>query len=326
MKVLYSSIAVGEMYGWFAYNCLSSFKELNTEPVEWEILTDSKESIKYFKKLLSPLEDEKLHFIYSLMPEVYKEVDVNKYITLGWTPYKSACFFIDRIKHIEDLKNQGKYDILVTVDLDSVFRRDPADLVKTFIESNKTYGGAREPYDIVTSYKMNNKGRYFKTNKTFKYESYFNLGMGFLNLRKLPDNIWNTFKEMSKDCEELFNVQDQSFFCYLIPEEEKCILDDAQLVIHFLWKREYRIKRDPCLIHFSPNIHLMFERFKANDINPYQLIKIKYYHLFAKYALQNKHILPADVIDNINYNLKFISFVFKYKSNTIKILENFYKI
>ena len=148
----------------------------------------------------------------------------------------------------------------------------------------------------------------------------------FLNLRKLPDNIWNTFKEMSKDCEELFNVQDQSFFCYLISEEEKCILDDAQLVIHFLWKREYRIKRDPCLIHFSPNIHLMFERFKAKDINPYQLIKLKYYHLFAKYALQNKHILPADVIDNINYNLKFISFVFKYKSNTIKILENFYKI
>ena len=326
MKVLYSSIAVGEMYGWFAYNCLSSFKELNTEPVEWEILTDSKESMKYFKDLLSPLEDEKLHFIYSLMPEVYKEVDVNKYITLGWTAYKSACFFIDRIKHIEDLKNQGKYDILVTVDFDSVFRRDSSELVKAFIESNKTYGGAREPYDIATSYKMNNKGRYFKTNKTFKYESYFNLGMGLLNLRKLPDNIWNTFKEMSKDCEELFNVQDQSFFCYLIPEEEKCILDDAQLVVHLLWKREYRIKRDPCLIHFSPDIHLMFERFKANDINPYQMVKVKYYHLFAKYALQNKHLLPADVIDNINFNLKFISFVFKYKSKVIKILEDVYKI
>ena len=326
MKVLYSSIAVGEMYGWFAYNCLSSFKELNTEPVEWEILTDSKESIKYFKDLLSPLEDEKLHFIYSLMPEVYKEVDVNKYITLGWTSYKSACFFIDRIKHIEDLKNQGKYDILVTVDFDSVFRRNPADFVKIFIESNKIYGGAREPYDIATSYKMNDNGRYFKTNKTFKYESYFNLGMGFLNLRKLPDNIWNTFKEMSKDCEELFNVQDQSFFCYLIPEEEKCILDDAQLVAHLLWKREYRIKRDPCLIHFSPDIHLMFERFKADDVNPYHLIKIKYYHLFAKYALQNKHLLPADVIDNINFNLKFVSFVFKYKSNIIKILEDAYKI
>ena len=326
MKVLYSSIAVGEMYGWFAYNCLSSFKELNTEPVDWEIQTDSKESIKYFKDLLSPLEDEKLHFIYSLMPEVYKEVDVNKYITLGWTSYKSACFFIDRIKHIEDLKNQGKYDILVTVDFDSVFRRDPSELVKAFIESNKTYGGAREPYDIATSYKMNNKGRYFKTNKTFKYESYFNLGMGLLNLRKLPDNIWNTFKEMSKDCEELFNVQDQSFFCYLIPEEEKCILDDAQLVAHLLWKREYRIKRNPYLIHFSPRIDLMFGRFKADDVNPYQIVKIKYYHIFAKYALQNKHLLPADVIDNINFNLKFISFIYKYKPNVIKILENVYRI
>lgn len=326
MKVLYSSIAVGEMYGWFAYNCLSSFKELNTEPVDWEIQTDSSESLEYFKKLLSPLEDKNLHFIYSLMPQAYKEVDVNKYIILGWTSYKSACFFIDRIKHIEDLKNQGKYDILVTVDFDSIFRRDPSELVKTFIESNKTYGGAREPYDIVTSYKTFNKGQYLKTDKTFKYESYFNLGMGFLNLRKLPDNIWNTFKEMSKDREELFNVQDQSFFCYLIPEEEKCILDDAQLVVHLLWKKEYRIKRDPYLIHFSSDIHLMFERFNINDINPYQMIKIKYYHLFAKYALQNKHLLPNNIIDNINFNLKFISFVFKYKANVIKMLENLYKI
>lgn len=326
MKVLYSSIAVGEMYGRFAYNCLSSFKDLNTDSVEWEIQTDSNESIEYFKNLLSPLEDEKLHFIYSLMPEVYKEVDVNKYITLGWTPYKSACFFINRIKHIEDLKNQGKYDILVTVDFDSVFRRDPSELVKAFIESNKTYGGAREPYDIATSFKMNNKGRYFKTNKTFKYESYFNLGMGFLNLRKLPDNIWNTFKEMSKDCEELFNVQDQSFFCYLVPEEEKCILDDAQLVVHLLWKKEYRVKRDPYLIHFSPDIHLMFKRFSIKDINPWQMVKLKYYHMFAKYALQNKHLLPNEVINNIKYNLNFIKLMYKTKAHVIKILEDFYKI
>ena len=150
--------------------------------------------------------------------------------------------------------------------------------------------------------------------------------MGLLNLRKLPDNIWNTFKEMSKDCEELFNVQDQSFFCYLLPEEEKCILDDAQLVAHLLWKREYRIKRNPYLIHFSPRIDLMFGRFKADDVNPYQIVKIKYYHIFAKYALQNKHLLPADVIDNINFNLKFISFIYKYKPNVIKILENVYRI
>ena len=326
MKVLYSSIAVGEMYGWFAYNCLSSFKDLNTEPVDWEIQTDSNESLEYFKKLLSPLEDKNLHFIYSLMPQAYKEVDVNKYITLGWTPYKSACFFIDRIKHIEDLKNQGKYDILVTVDFDSIFRRDPSELVKAFIKSNKTYGGAREPYDIVTSYKMNGKGRYLKSDKTFKYESYFNLGIGFLNLRKLPDNIWNTFKEMSKDCEELFNVQDQSFFCYLIPEEEKCILDDAQLVVHLLWKKEYRIKRDPYLIHFSPDIHLMFERFNIKNINPWQMIKLKYYHMFAKYALQNKHLLPNEVINNIKYNLNFIKFIYINKAHAIKILEDFYKI
>lgn len=326
MKVLYSSIAVGEMYGWFAYICLSSFKELNTEPVDWEILTDSNESIEYFKNLLSPLEDKNLHFIYSLLPQAYKEVDVNKYVTLEWTSYKSACFFIDRIKHIEDLKNQGKYDILVTVDFDSVFRRDPSELVKAFIESNKTYGGAREPYDIVTSYKMNVKGRYLKSNKTFKYESYFNLGMGFLNLKKLPDNIWNTFKEMSKDCEELFNVQDQSFFCYLIPEEEKCILDDAQLVVHLLWKKEFRIKRDPYLIHFSPKIKLMFEKFKVDDVSHHHIVKLKYYSIFAKYALQNKHILPENVIANIKYNLNFISFMFKYKANVIKILENVYKI
>lgn len=326
MKVLYSSIAVGEMYGWFAYNCLNSFKDLITEPVEWEIQTDTEESINYFKELLSPLEDDRLHFIYSLMPQVSNEVDVNKYITLGWTSFKSASFFLNRIKHIEDLKNQGKYDILITIDLDSIFRRNPIELVNTFIKSGKTYGGAREPYDIVTSYKMNNKGVYLKSNKTFKYENYFNLGFGLLNLNKLPNNIWNTFKEMSKDCEEYFNVQDQSFFCYLIPEEEKIILDDAQLVVHLLWKKEYRIKRDPYLIHFSPDIKLMFERFNVNDVNPWQIVKLKYYYLFAKYALQNSRILPDKVIENVKFNLNFIKFVFKHKANCIKILENLYKI
>ena len=39
--------------------------------------------------------------------------------------------------------------------------------------------------------------------------------------------------------------------------------------------------------------------FNIKNINPWQMIKLKYYHMFAKYALQNKHLLPNEVINNI---------------------------
>ena len=70
----------------------------------------------------------------------------------------------------------------------------------------------------------------------------------------------------------------------------------------------------------------MFERFNFKNINPWQMIKLKYYHLFAKYALQNKHLLPNEVINNIKYNLNFIKFIYINKAHVIKILEDFYKI
>ena len=70
----------------------------------------------------------------------------------------------------------------------------------------------------------------------------------------------------------------------------------------------------------------MFERFNINNINPWHILKIKYYYLFAKHALQNKHLLPDKVIDNIKYNLCFIKFIYKDKAYVIKILENLYKI
>ena len=70
----------------------------------------------------------------------------------------------------------------------------------------------------------------------------------------------------------------------------------------------------------------MFERFDIKNINPWQMIKLKYYHMFAKYALQNKHLLPNEVINNIKYNLNFIKFIYINKAHAIKILEDFYKI
>lgn len=325
MKILFSSICTGENYSYWAQICILSFKKITQNynyKITWDILTDL-ESLDNLKNVLKYYEDDKLKIRYSILQTVSDEIDVNKYITLGWATYENADHFLYRIKYINDLANSKKYDILVTVDLDSIFIRNPFILIEKFIESGKIYAGAREPFDMAQSFKL------FK-NVTIKgsmpEKLYFNLGLGFLNLTKLPkEDLWNKFKEMSKGKEYWYNTQDQAFFSYFIDDSDKLVLEDAQIVVHALWKKEYRIQREPCLVHFSPHASDMFKKFNSRHLGPYYLIKFKYFKKFYTIALECKNI-PEKYLNCMKYNLKFVSYIFKIKTDFIKILMDFYKI
>lgn len=322
-RVLYSAICTGELYSYWACICLRSFKDLVSEPVTWEICTTEEWKDKLEAKL-SKFKDEGITLIYTIMSSVSNEVDINKYITLGWTPYDSADYFMWRVKHLDELKASHKWDTVVTVDLDSIFIRSPIPLVQEFIGSGLTYAGAREFHDLDEVFISS--GRTISPIGAFKNKTYFNLGMGFLNLNKLPDNMWQMYKDMSKDKEDWFNTQDQFFLSQIIDDSEKLILEDAQLVVHSVRVPEGRINRNPYLIHFSPKQSDMFKRFTSEHVSLSHIVKLKYYKDFAQIAFKCSEYIPEEYLKIIKTNLIFVMFVFKIQKKLLEHFTNFYKI
>ena len=322
-RVLYSSICTGELYSYWACICLRSFKDLVSEPVTWEICTTEEWKDKLEAKL-SKFKDEGLTFLYTVLTSVSNEVDIDKYITMGWTPHTSADYFMWRIKHLDELKASHKWNTVVTVDFDGIFLRSPIPLIQKFIDSGLTYAGAREFNKIDVTF--SNKCKVISPEGAFKNKIYFNLGMGFLNLNKLPDNMWQMYKDMSKGKEDWFNTQDQFFFSQIVDESEKLILEDAQLVVHSVWVPEGRIDRNPCLIHFSPKQSDMFKHFTAEHVSTSHIVKLKYYKDFAKLAFKCSEYIPEEYLKIIKTNLTFVTGVFKIQKKLVEHIINFYKI
>lgn len=322
-RVLYSSICTGELYSYWACICLRSFKDLVSEPVTWEICTTEEWKDKLEAKL-SKFKNEGITFIYTVMTSVSNEVDIDKYTTMGWTPHNSADYFMWRVKHLDELKASHKWDTVITVDFDGIFLRSPIPLVQEFIDSGLTYAGAREFNKIDNDFIK--KNRVISSEGAFKNKTYFNLGMGFLNLNNLPDNMWQIYKDMSKDKEDWFNTQDQFFFSQLVDESEKLILDDAQLVVHSVWVPEGRINRNPCLIHFSPKQSDMFKPFTSEHICTAHIVKLKYYKDFAKLAFKCSEYIPEEYLKIIETNLTFVKGVFRIQKKLVEHIINFYKI
>ena len=100
-RVLYSAICIGELYSYWACICLRSFKDLVSEPVTWEICTTEEWKDKLEEKL-SDFKAEGFTFIFTIMSSVSDEVDIDKYISLGWTLHSSADYFMWRVNHLDD--------------------------------------------------------------------------------------------------------------------------------------------------------------------------------------------------------------------------------
>ena len=76
---------------------------------------------------------------------------------------------------------------------------------KDFINSNAIYGGKREPLAVVYDQQR---------------LVYINLGIGFINLKRFPLNIWEEFLDKSQGAEYYFRVHDQSALCHFIEDKE----------------------------------------------------------------------------------------------------------
>lgn len=312
-KILFSSLCVGDLYLNWAVICVRSFintfDELTT-PITWEFCT-TEEFKGPLKKRLAHFECKNLQFVYTRISPTNKSIDVSKTNILKLHPDEISKTFFWRIKHIDDLKKEQKYNIFVTIDLDSVFISNPVDIIQKFASGNKTFCGTRHKMDISEVFKiMRNEN--LKNFSLFP-KTYINLGFAFLNLDKLPINIYDSFLKMLPGNERIFITEDETFFNIFIDDSEKENMR-IQLVGH-TWDISDFNSKDLKLVHFSPSKECL-HTVSFKEINFPKLIKIRYYDVLKQCADSEKDYIDETILRNICKNQKHID---KYKNRLILI-------
>lgn len=295
MIILLSSLAIGgAVYKDLAYLCIQSFKEYKY-PYKfiWEFLVKNQESKKEWLNLLKSLEEPWLKFKVSIFKDNTAKLNIDKYVDKSFSNPIAAKCFINRIKYLQDTAKKKEFDCMITLDLDLLFIKNISPLIKDFIDSNAIYGGKPEPLNYVYNPKS---------------LIYLNLGVGFINLKRFPLNIWEEFINKSHGAEKYFCVHDQSALCHFIEDKDKWICDDLQLVIHALWRPVFRVKKDYYIIHFTPS-YLFFN--KINDIkycfNVRNAVVLKYFYLYYKHYLKHKDHISKQTQEIIEHNNKVIT-------------------
>ena len=295
MIILLSSLAIGSaVYKDLAYLCIQSFKEYKY-PYKfiWEFLVENQEDIEDWLNLLKPLEEPWLKFRVKVLKDNTAKLNIDKYVDKSFSNPTAAKCFINRIKHLQDTAKKKEFDYMITLDLDLLFIKNISPLIKDFINSNAVYGGEQEPLA-----KVYNQQRLV----------YINLGIGFINLKRFPLNIWEEFINKSYGAEEYFVVHDQSALCHLIKDKDKWIHNDLQLVVHALWDPTFRAKREYYVIHYTPG-YVFFNKIKDIKycINIRNTVMLKYFHLYYKHYLKYKDNISKQTQEILEYNNKVIS-------------------
>ena len=202
---------------------------------------------------------------------------------------------------VDDLKKEQKYNILVTADLDSVFISNPFDKISEFITSGKTMCGKTQ--DMNLKYLYNKlKNDFKKRDYSLFPKTYINLGFAFLNLDKLPNNIYNYFKKIFPGNEYIFCTEDETFFNILVKDTEK---ENAkiQLVSH-AWGYSDISSKDIKLVHFSPNSVDLLGKLTFKEINYSLFIKTCYFDVLKSCADYEKEYIDENILCNIHKNSK----------------------
>lgn len=295
MTILLSSLAIGSAtYKDLAYLCIQSFKEYEY-PYKfiWEFLVENKESKEEWLDLLKPLEEPWLKFRVEILKDNTTNLSINKYVDKRYSNPIAAKCFINRIKYLQDTAKKKEFDYMITLDLDLLFIKNISPLIEDFINSNTVYGGEQEPLAVV-----------YDQHRLV----YINLGMGFINLKRFPLNIWEEFLDKSHGAEYYFRVHDQSALCHFIEDKDKWIHNDLQLVVHALWDPAFRAKRDYYVIHYTPG-YVFFNKIKDMKycINIRNTVVLKYFHLYYKHYLKYKDYISKQTQEILEHNNKVIS-------------------
>lgn len=295
MTILLSSLAVGSaVYKDLAYLCVQSFKEYEY-PYKfiWEFLVENQESKEEWLDLLKPLEEPWLKFRVEVLKDNTANLSIDKYVDNRFSNPTAAKCFINRIKYLQDMAKKKEFDCMITLDLDLLFIKNISPLIKDFINSNAVYGGEQEPLAVVYDQQR---------------LVYINLGIGFINLKRFPLNIWEEFLDKSQGAEYYFRVHDQSALCHFIEDKEKWIRNNLQLVVHALWDPAFRAKRDYYVIHFTPG-YVFFNKIKDMKycINIRNTVVLKYFHLYYKHYLKYKDCISKQTQEILEHNNKVIS-------------------
>ena len=295
MTILLSSLAIGNaVYKDLAYLCIQSFKEYEY-PYKfiWEFLVENQESKEEWLDLLKPLEEPWLKFRVEVLKDNTTNLNIDKYVDKSFSNPTATKCFINRIKYLQDTAKKKEFDYMITLDLDLLFIKNISPLIKDFINSNAIYGGKQEPLAVVYDQQR---------------LVYINLGIGFINLKRFPLNIWEEFLNKSQGAEEYFYVHDQSALCHFIEDKDKWIHNDLQLVVHALWHPAFRAKREYYVIHFTPG-YVFLNKIKDMKYctNMHNTVVLKYFHLYYKHYLKHKDHISKQTQEILEHNNKVIS-------------------
>ena len=302
---------------------------------EVEILT-YQDSLKDLKEKFSKYDFSKVKINYEIIPEKVLDYNADK---LQYTKPKSQNAFIYRIKRLYELKKTHKF--ITILDNDIFIKRSFLNYFNEFVESGKTVGASTEFFSDKESVLANKL-----ENDNFKpeYCYFMNFGFAFFNLQKLPSSFEQFKKEFLEDVRR-FTVYDQSWFSKVIPDSDKLILPNLQLVPWALNWFEKEIDRPDFImharvnqidlnktsvIHFTPlpvidNVAEMLnikDKSTKNHFNKY-LIIIKYYPEFYEFAKKYKTELGSafSKIENVAITLKQF-----YNKNKFIIENDFYSL
>ena len=241
----------------------------------------------YYDKLV------KLKTIIKVLKDNTTNLSIDKYVDKRFCNPTAAKSFINRIKYLQDTAKKKEFDYMITLDLDLLFIKNISPLIKDFINSNAVYGGRQEPLAVVYDQQR---------------LVYINLGMGFINLKRFPLNIWEEFLDKSQGAEYYFRVHDQSALCHFIEDKDKWICNNSQLVVHALWHPAFRAKREYYAIHFTPG-YVLFNKIKDMKYctNIRNTVVLKYFHLYYKHYLKYKDHISKQTQEILEHNNKVIS-------------------
>lgn len=313
-KTAFYSSLVGniEKYSNLAKVTLQSYDNTNTLNVDWIFLANTEKELEQVKTLMNnTYKHITLKFV--IAPKTEGIEDYKLYNPFNWTTMDACKLFTDRIAVVDLL--QPKYDILICVDLDIIFRDDISKYIKDFYCSPYKLAGQTE-YNYTEG---NLKYTLMKStdNQFYKPKFYVNFGFGMIHCKNIHKNHWDTFLKISKGYERFFGCQEQLYFAISCGSKSIKRYDGLQMLVYnrVSNSRIREVEQYQCIgktpiIHYTRSTFLT-NLFSKRDILSFNtnfrwhLVTMLYYSIYLENVLKTPN-LSEDFVNLVKTNAKQI--------------------